>query len=619
MEASFMDINNSLSSRLKVNKSITASGNQKSIDASRTRSTSYPEQNKISEQNKMPDLKEGQIIKGEIIDHRFNEVKIKLESGEQVITARLSDEISLPIGQKASFIVSDLNSETIVLKLSVPETSANDSIVAKALTAAGITINERSKAIVNELLNQRMPVDKQTLQTLIRLSNMHRAASPLCLVLMHKNHIPINSKSIQQFQAYLDGTHQLLYKIKDITQNMSRLINVSIHPEYESNPSQSMPLYSDSTLAQSENKMLSDNNMSLDNKLLSDKLNSINNTDTETVFNTFEAKAVNMDILGQAKSPEIDTLPNAVAINNKLIDICLNNTEPASQDEANVIINGEQTQAIFQIELTDIMDNYDMEALLKVLSDEVDSNSLKEKIASKTATIGETLSYIKKALESSDKIQISKLLGSEEYTKLLEKAFFKKWTIAPEDSADKDSVENFYKQLEADINKIHKLASSLAETDESAQVQKPLDSLQDNLQFMKDLNNTFAYLQLPLDFKDRQLHADLYVLNRRRGKADKSESLNVHLYLETANLGSLNIQLKMTNKQIEAVFYPESDDVALIIKENLPLLTSSLQEKGYIFMADVDQSKQEDNIFKKLMEQNNQDSSTLRYTFDIRT
>ena len=48
---------------------------------------------------------------------------------------------------------------------------------------------------------------------------------------MYKNNIPVNSKNLQQFQAYLDGTHQLLYKIKDITQNIAKILNAPSYPE----------------------------------------------------------------------------------------------------------------------------------------------------------------------------------------------------------------------------------------------------------------------------------------------------------------------------------------------------------------------------------------------------
>ena len=171
-----MDINRPLSSRLKLTKPLSTESGKKGAEVARNRSSSAAE---IS--NKL-ELKEGQLLKGQIIDHRHNEIKLMVEPGNQVISARISDEVSLAIGQYAGFIVSEATSDSLVLRLLPQEAQANDSIILKALTAAEIAINARSKAIVEELLAQRMPVDKHTLQTLIRQSAATVKASPLCLV-----------------------------------------------------------------------------------------------------------------------------------------------------------------------------------------------------------------------------------------------------------------------------------------------------------------------------------------------------------------------------------------------------------------------------------------------------
>ena len=60
------------------------------------------------------------VIRGEIIDLRFQEVKIRLEPSNQVITARLSGEVSLSIGQIAEFIVSDEIDGLITLSTYLP-------------------------------------------------------------------------------------------------------------------------------------------------------------------------------------------------------------------------------------------------------------------------------------------------------------------------------------------------------------------------------------------------------------------------------------------------------------------------------------------------------------------
>jgi flagellar hook-length control protein FliK len=100
---------------------------------------------------------------------------------------------------------------------------------------------------------------------------------------------------------------------------------------------------------------------------------------------------------------------------------------------------------------------------------------------------------------------------------------------------------------------------------------------------------------------------------------EKEQGLNVHLHLETANLGSLNIHVQMKNKQIETVFYPENSEVEDILRDNLPTLVANLQAKGYKVNADVAKADNQPGLFRKLIEQNIQDNNISRYTFDIRT
>lgn len=621
-----MDINRPLSSRLKLTKPLSTEAGKKGAEVARNRSSSAAE---IS--NKL-ELKEGQLLKGQIIDHRHNEIKLMVEPGNQVISARISDEVSLAIGQYAGFIVSEATSDSLVLRLLPQEAQANDSIILKALTAAEIAINARSKAIVEELLAQRMPVDKHTLQTLIRQSAANREASPLCLVLMYKNNIPVNSKNLQQFQAYLDGTHQLLYKIKDITQNIAKILNAPSYPE---------AVFSDFSDPASVSPDLTNPGFVLSNLQPVTEASVINSGAADKIINPFIEVSLRQTGPSQTDiNPMSDNILSlndnilryALTINDELIRIYQTDTEIDLWQSPEVINHNnpgnlltEEAQELklqpeYQIyKLTDVMKQDDINTLLKHLSSAPDPGGLKNSIANGSATIAETLSYIQHAIYKLDKAGITDLLSSTEYATLLEKAFFKKWTLTSENVSKQQTVEKFYKQLEEDLKKINRLFDTIDEADDYPAIQKPLSNLQDNLQFMKDLNNAFAFLQLPVEFKDRQLHADLYVLKNKKSYMEKEQGLNVHLHLETANLGSLNIHVQMKNKQIETVFYPENSEVEDILRDNLPTLVANLQAKGYKVNADVAKADNQPGLFRKLIEQNIQDNNISRYTFDIRT
>ncbi len=176
------------------------------------------------------ELKEGQRVKGQVLDLRYNEVRIRLQPSGQTITAKLTGDVPLAIGDEANFEVSESSSGQIVLKYipasgsaSSMEQAALDAAVLKALTASGISLTERNKEITAELLLHRMPVDKQTLQTLIKAAVMNKEASPADLVLLHKNNIPLTSANIKLLQAYQSGSGQLLTDLKSLIQSIAKM------------------------------------------------------------------------------------------------------------------------------------------------------------------------------------------------------------------------------------------------------------------------------------------------------------------------------------------------------------------------------------------------------------
>ena len=166
---------------------------------------------------------ENPIIRGEIIDLRYQEVKIRLEPSGQIINGKLSGDVPLSIGQTAEFVISDETDGQITLRYIPTGGSPMNDIIHKALYASGLTASERNIAIVQELLNYQMPVDKNTILQLIKFTSAYPDVSSASLILMHKNNLPINSGSIAQFEAYQKGMHQILNQLKLLTDSIMTL------------------------------------------------------------------------------------------------------------------------------------------------------------------------------------------------------------------------------------------------------------------------------------------------------------------------------------------------------------------------------------------------------------
>ncbi len=653
-----MDINQSSYSRFKANKSNIsqpASSSKASSDAMRTRDTagiSSPTMN-------LSDLKEGQVVKGQIIDHRFNEVQLQLEPGKQIVTAKLSGDVPLSIGQNASFQVVKGSTDQLILKY-IPNstTTTADSTILKALSASNIAATSVNKAIVAELLNHRMPVDKQTLQTLIKLSYLNREASPLTLVIMLKNNLPLTPENIKQFEAYQNSTNKLLGDINTITKNISELLKQELTAEGEliaKEPSDmTNPSKEQLSPAKAYNTIAAQGGECPTAPLLKDNLNQairINGTLIELLYNNagqLPEEAIRNIPSNLLSSEELSILSKAieqkVAESSSLstnsasdtVQKLLQGTLPA--EEAFRLLNSgtmQEDTAVASIlsklqnnlnpsgethtVLSEVLNPAERASLLEYIKTFPDSSSIKAMIEDGSADLTKLLKYVQNNLEASDGKAAISLLKAPEYHKLLENAFLHKWTLTPEKIALKTPVKELYQNLKEDMESLGQLVKISHKDAEALSLGDALKNVKESITFMKDLNELFTYLQLPVLYQDKQLHSELYVYTDKKTLKEKKGPVSVLLHLDMSNLGALNIHLQLNLKTLQAKFYAEDKDAGQIIQKNIPLLEAALQKKGYSLQAELMESLQKPDFIKDFLEQNTLDNTLKHYTFDIRT
>lgn len=570
---------------------------------------------------KQAELKEGQQVKGQILDLRYNEVKIQLEPGKQIVTARLSGEVPLAIGEEANFIVTEDSANRLVLKYLPEDTAPTDSTILKALTASGLPLTDRNKAILSELLSHRMPIDRQTLQTLIKAAVTNRNASPQNLVLMLKNNIPLTASNIRQFEAYQNGSNKLLGDILNITKAL---------PELLSQPG--LSIESSTGVAQS--------------------VSMANNQTTAFLPNT---PIVQADVPASAQNTfmTVDTIPNpgsplgdVLSLNASLLRILLGNPESddskvqpllkpdtsASAEATPLKVLSSMSNAEFlpsalsdtstaaantSTTLESLLTDSEQTELKQLLRQLMTDTPLSEKLTAGNASITDVFRAIAEALPLAGEEASRALLQSPEYAKLLTEAFHQKWTITPDKLAKKDAVPELYQKLQEDMEALSQLSNSEEKLLENLKLQEPVKNLQDNLQFMKDINQMFTYIQLPVQLKDQDIHSDLYVFTNKKALQNK-KNLSVLLHLDMPNLGALNVHVTMEHNQVHARFYLEDKEAESLISDNVVSLSDALKKKGYSFSSEVSISYQKPDFISDFIEQNAEESSPIRYSFDIR-
>ncbi|MDF2538573.1 MAG: hypothetical protein K0S76_1594 [Herbinix sp.] len=604
-----MDINNSLS-RLKTTGKSVKSGlrteSKLSTDVSKTTDTRI--RNSKSNVDATPlEWKEGQIIKGEVVDLRFNEVTIRLEYGRQ-ITAKLEGDIPLSIGQTAQFYVTEVSPEIFSIKYIPSELKAlTNQTIEKALLESKLPLTERNKAIVDELLNHRMPIDKQTLQTLAKLSITNREASPLTLVLMLKNNLPMTKENIAQYESYQRGTHQLLRDITNIAGNISDLYEQASNMQPKELAALNRGVLDILYRPQTNHSEPSSTNAPF-LELFGDEASSLNNKTpgSNLISDPTASLSSKTDLYTQIHREQV--LPKEST----------DRTFFGPSDIANENIrNAEYRMNLLTLKET--LTSQERTSLLDLMKAFPGLEELETSIKEGSLPVKDLLNFIQASLSEQIPDSTPPLFSAPSYLKLLEEAFHSKWTITPEELSHNSSIDKLYQSLQEDMKELNEFLQVGREAMDPTHLKEPVKNMQDNLEFMRNLNEVFTYLQLPVQLKDKDVHGDLYIYTKKDAFKGKKDGLSVLLHLEMQNLGPVNIHIHMDHNQVHANFSLESEEAGQLIAKHLQELTETLEKKGYSFHAKIEPTYVKPDFSKDFIEQNNPDSNVMRYSFDIRT
>lgn len=156
----------------------------------------------------------GQTIAGEVLTRDGSDVLIAIGKN-QLLQAKLEGGMSAQIGQLLTFQIKNNSSSRIVLS-PLFENMGNDPNVSKALQAAGIPENSLTAGMVKAMMQEGLPIDRQSLYQMNRLINANPQADLQTLVQMQRLSLPVTPENIAQFEAYKNYQHQLGQSLSDI-------------------------------------------------------------------------------------------------------------------------------------------------------------------------------------------------------------------------------------------------------------------------------------------------------------------------------------------------------------------------------------------------------------------
>ena len=91
---------------------------------------------------------------------------------------------------------------------------------------------------------------------------------------------------------------------------------------------------------------------------------------------------------------------------------------------------------------------------------------------------------------------------------------------------------------------------------------KSVNNLQQNVDFINQINQTFAYVQLPLKLSQGNGHGDLYVYTNKRNLAKQEGNISALLHLDMEHLGPVDVYVTMTGgDHVNTKFYLKDDEM----------------------------------------------------------
>lgn len=571
-------------------------------------------------------IDKGQIIRGEVTDIRNDTVSIKVDLGE-TITYPLQGDPELTIGQTATFKAVETEDGIALRAISVKPSQARLATINKALEEAGLQKSERNQMIVLELLDNHMSIDKQTIQKLFQQSLLNKNASIGTLVLMNKHNIPITNETSTQFENYRNYEHRLSKEIGSIAEDIPKLLDkvstFTTAKNFLAINDGLMDIFLRDTHGDTDLPLSSVIRSKTEISTLLDILRPFALTDslTEAIQNQTASLrevidciqksitiAEQMDLESQSSLVEIEATANKV--HSPLTDMF---QAPIIRH----ILDHFTNQQFNNNELSTFLSLQNRQTLALALADFPLSQDIREGIVNGQIGTNTLLHAIKTALPATNSPDAKTLYSTQVYQWVLKEHIRSSMSLTTNDIAD-NKVNDYFDTTYNQITALRDFLQNTGLKDVFSQLSGTTQNFQENLEFMKVINQLFPYVQLPIKMKDQFVHSDLYVYTKKKNLQENPDSISVLLHLDMDNLGPTDIHINLTRGNVAAKFYMSDDFSTSLLRNNIDLLEDAMARNGYLLQTEFIERQKEVDIVKDIIERDQPTSSLKRYSFDIR-
>lgn len=540
-------------------------------------------------------LTKGNIFEGTVSSMKNGRVTLALSSGQQ-ISARIEGKVQLSLGQSMFFQVKSNDGSQIAIRpFSVEGTGANYTLL-QALSAAGVPAESDYLSMVNRMMEEQMPIDRNSIQQMARMVNAHPEIDVQTLVQLNKLGITIDEQNAAQFENYLDDKQAITNEFDQLIEELPQAL------ESESLSPQQMRNFGSEFL------------LALTDGLEDVPLQNDGLTSQEVPAESVAENAIEKNIT-DGNSLE----KSALLENGELLQATEDGEAVAQETIVEQSVQQSESYSATPHTLGALMDGKQLQNLNTMLGELLGTDATRY---TKDSGVVEVLKDIQQVLKDSlpiEREQIGKLFSSKEFVHMVKDTLQQQWTLQPQDlEADgTDKVAKLYDRMNSQLEKITEALKSIGQ--ENTSFAQTAADIQSNVEFMNQINQAYTYVQIPLQMSGQNASAELFVYTNKKALAEGERELTAFLHLDLDHLGATDVSVKMKNKQVSTNFYLDDDASYELISLNIDRLEKRLQEKGYQCNVSVINEAKHVNFVENFLKKDQPSAGQLhRYSFDMR-
>lgn len=542
-------------------------------------------------------LTKGNIFEGTVSSMKNGRVTLALSNGQQ-LSARMEGKVPLSVGQSMFFQVKSNDGTQIAIRPFVVDGNGVNYTLMTALNVAGLAVDADHLSMVNRMMQEQMPIDRNSLQQMARLVSANPDIDVQTMVQLKKLGIPITPENAAQFENYLDDKQAITDQMENFIDELPQALQ-----------GEDLPV---------------DQMRSMGEKILSVISENLPDVPEQAASSVVTADAAG-EILSEANLMQQETSEDTAVPDTA-------GTEAGQTEGTTQMVLDENGQPVETggVPVKELpVANQTPHTLGAVLSEEQQNNlnALLGKVLGTDSTsytkdsgVVEVLKDLQQILKDPlpvERESLGRLFASNEFKSLVKDTMEQQWMLTPEDLKEPDKIGKLYEKMEGQLTRLTEAMKASGQ--ENANVTQLAADVRSNIEFMNQVNQAYTYVQIPLKMSGQNASGQLYVYTNKKALAEGDKELTAFLHLDMDHLGSTDVSVKMLNHKVNTKFYLENDGAYDLLMANIPILEEKLAKKGYQCSVTVENESKHVNFVEDFLKKDQPSAGQLhRYSFDMR-